>query len=242
MEVLVALVIVAMLATFSFSMIQRATVSAKKSASTNNLRQLSLANISYAADNGTYCPAQDAKNIVRWHGSRKSTKEKFDPSKGFLSEYLGKNRTVGICPSFKDALRSSSWELGSGGYGYNATYVGGTPQNPFKPNSPANIYDPARTIMFATTALSKSSGVQEYPFAEPYRSVSPNWNLESSLQPSLHFRFHGKALVAWCDGHITAEQEPVKSPTNFYGGNNDRDHIGFIGPRNNNGFWTSASK
>ncbi len=237
-ELLVVIVIIASLAGLSFQGIQIARLRANQSVSMANLRQLSAANLMYAADNQTYCPASDKTNKIRWHGARTSTKEKFDPEKGYLSEYLGLSHSVGICPEFKRHVSgTTSFENGSGGYGYNAIYIGGLPENPFKPNRPANVTNPARTIMFATTAFAKSDGVQEYPFADPPQGVDVSWQLTGSLQPSIHFRFNGKALIAWCDGHVSEELPDAKSATNFYGGSNASEKIGFCGPTENNGWW-----
>ncbi|MBC7981147.1 MAG: type II secretion system protein [Armatimonadetes bacterium] len=237
-ELLVCFVIVATLGLVVLQQVKGAKMRANQTVSTLNLRSMVIANWGYVADFGTYCPANEPKNRVRWHGARTSAKEKFDPTKGFLSDYLGKDDRVGICPEFKDHMDGNqSFENGSGGYGYNAIYIGGTPANPFLPNRPSNVDNPARTLMFATTALAKSKGVQEYPFAEPRRSVTPDGKLAGALQPSVHFRFGKKALIAWCDGHVSAEGMDDSSGENFYGGKNKDAGIGFCGPEEENGWW-----
>jgi prepilin-type processing-associated H-X9-DG protein len=131
----------------------------------------------------------------------------------------------------------ASWEEGSGGYGYNAVYLGGTPADAFRPSRPARVPHPSRTLMFATTALAKSSGLQEYPFAEPRQWIDPNGNPGGPLQPSVHFRFRGKALVAWCDGHVSEVSMSDSSELNYYGGSNEDEDIGFPGPAEANGWW-----
>ena len=237
-ELLVVIVIVASIAALSFQGFQIARLHANQAVSAANLRQLAAANLMYAADNQTYCPATDVPNKKRWHGARTSTKEKFDPEKGYLSEYLGLSHSVGICPEFLRHLSgSASFETGSGGYGYNAIYIGGLPENPFKPNRPVNVSNPTRTLMFATTALAKSDGVQEYPFADPPQGVDVDWQPTGTLQPSVHFRFNGSALIAWCDGHVSEERPVGGAKTNFYGGDNKAAKIGFCGPTENNGWW-----
>lgn len=237
-ELMVCIVIVAVLGLIGFQVSRSARMRANQSVSTTNLRSLVIANWGYVADHGTYCPAQEVRGRVRWHGGRSGGKKKFDPAKGFLSPYFGESDRVGICPQFRDHIEGNlSFENGSGGYGYNAIYIGGTPANPFKPERPANVDDPARTLMFATTAFAKKSGLQEYPFAEPRRSVNPEGRLAGSLQPSVHFRFGGKALIAWCDGHVSAEGMGGTSTENYYGGSNKEAGIGFCGPRAENGWW-----
>ena len=237
-ELLVVIVIIASLAALAFQGYRVAHLRGNQIVSTENLRQLAAANLLYAADHDTYAPYGDVENLTRWHGGRVSINSPFDPTKGYLSEYLGLSRSVGICPEFKEHLSGSdSFEDSSGGYGYNAIYIGGLPQDNLKPNRPASINNPARTLMFATTALAKAGGLQEYASADPPREATASWRLGSSLQPSVHFRFNGRALIAWCDGHVTAETPNGKSTTNFYDGDNEKAKIGFCGPTENNGWW-----
>jgi prepilin-type N-terminal cleavage/methylation domain-containing protein len=235
-ELLISILILVVLIIIGYHGMSVARDGANQAVSTGNLRALVMANFLYESDHGTYAPATDARNRTRWHGGRNNGSEAFDPSKGYLSPYLGESRRVGVCPQFKRFLTKGSFEEGSGGYGYNAIYIGGTPRDPLKPNRPAQVPNPARTLMFATTALAKADGVQEYPFADPRYWVDPNGNLRGKLQPTVHFRFRGKALIAWCDGHISTER-PEESDTNYYGGDNKRWSIGFFGPAEENGYW-----
>jgi prepilin-type N-terminal cleavage/methylation domain-containing protein len=238
LELLVVVAIIATLALLATYATRSARLRANEAASITNLRNLAAANLLYTTDHGTYVPANEPRNRIRWHGGRDSASGSFDPAKGYLADYLGPDRRVTTCPEFKRHLTDASWENGSGGYGYNALYIGGLPQNPFKPNRPAGVPNPARTLMFATTAFAVSGGIQEYPFADPPQWVDANWQPGGSLQPSVHFRFRNRALVAWCDGRVTAES-PTKSPAseNYYGGSNSDARIGFCGPTENNGWW-----
>jgi prepilin-type N-terminal cleavage/methylation domain-containing protein/prepilin-type processing-associated H-X9-DG protein len=227
-ELLVVVVIIAVLSTLGFQGYRIARLRANEVVSTTNIRQLAAANLLYVSDHGTYAPAGEPGNLIAWHGGRTSVESPFDPTKGFLSEYLGESRSVGICPEFKGHLAgSASWEDGSGAYGYNAIYIGGLPNDTFTPNRPANVNQPSRTLMFATTALAKADGLQEYASADPPKEVFASWRLGGTL----------RALVAWCDGHVSEEIPSGKSSTNFYGGDNDKAKIGFCGPAENNGWW-----
>ena len=240
-ELLVGIAIVSVLSVVGFQAAKSAKMRAHQAVSTTNLRSLVLANWGYVADHGTYCPARlDVRNLVRWHGARRSSRgnDRFDPAKGLLSPYFGESDRVGVCPQFRDHLAGSgSFEDGSGGYGYNAIYIGGTPEDAFVPERPANVIDPAKTLMFATTGFAKNNGIQEYPFADPRYSVTPEGDLEMPMQPSVHFRFGGKALIAWCDGHVSAERMSDSSAENYYGGSNEKAEIGFCGPAAENGWW-----
>jgi len=238
METITVITIIASLSAIGFQGLQVGRVHANQAVSASNLRQLTAANLLYASDFQTYCPASEPKNRIRWHGGRTNATGQFDPATGFLAEYLGLSRRVGICPEFARHLSGNgSWESGSGGYGYNATYIGGMPGASFQPNRPANVSNPGRTLMFATTAFATADGVQEYPFAEPRQWVNPRWELAGDLQPSIHFRFNGRALIAWCDGHVSEEMPRGNAKTNVYGGNNQDANIGFCGPADNNGWW-----
>ncbi|MEM6821331.1 MAG: prepilin-type N-terminal cleavage/methylation domain-containing protein [Verrucomicrobiota bacterium] len=239
LELLVVLVVLVSLITLASPAIQRSLRAGQAGASMSNLRQLVTANLAYAADNdGRFSPAQSPDNLIRWHGARASGSSAFDPTKGFLSPYLGKSNRVSTCPLFKDHISDgSSWELGTGGYGYNAIYIGGTYNNNFTPERAVNISNPTQTVMFSTTAFAKSDGLQEYPYSEPFRWVDPNGNLAGPLQPSTHFRANGKAIIAWCDGHVTQERPNSESGPNYYGGDNRDSEIGWFGPSTNNGFW-----
>lgn len=237
-ELMVVMVIVVMLVGVMLLMVQKGIRQAEMGTSISNLRQLSMANLSYVGDYGTYAPATSRRNRIRWHGGRASAREPFDPKLGYLSPYLGSSARVGQCPGLKRHLEGgTSWEDGSGGYGYNAAYIGGMPKDSFRPNRPANVPNPGRTLMFATTAFSKSEGLQEYPFAEPRFWLDPNGNFGGPLQASVHFRFNDRALIAWCDGHVSAEPMEDSSVENYYGGDNEAAGIGFPGPSEQNGWW-----
>jgi prepilin-type N-terminal cleavage/methylation domain-containing protein/prepilin-type processing-associated H-X9-DG protein len=238
-EVLVVLVMVGVLSAVALLGLRMARIQANKAVSSGNLRQLAAANLLYAADHQTYCPTDlNGYNLIRWHGGRSAVSAPFDPAKGLLAEYLGTSRQVGVCPQLERMIDASAFnENGAGGYGYNDIYIGGIPSEHLKANRPANVSNPQKTLMFATTAFAVRGGVQEYASADPPRGVDTNWRLHGALQPSVHFRFNGKALIGWCDGHVTEEIPSGKSSTNFYGGDNHAADIGFCGPAANNGWW-----
>jgi prepilin-type processing-associated H-X9-DG protein len=164
--------------------------------------------------------------------------ETFDPKKGPLAPYLGRESRVKICPAFENILTGGkSFEEGSGGYGYNATYIGGSARSRWEGERVSNVERAPSTIMFTDSAMARFSGVQEYPFAEPWKWVNSDGSLAGSLTPSVHFRHHGLANVAWCDGHVTAEKPTVLPSGNFYGGDNEKYKIGWFGPSAQNGYW-----
>ena len=248
LELLVVIAIIAIIAALLMPVLQQAKLRSQASRSSNNLRQLVTANITYAADRGCYVPADDRTNNRRWHGARTGADGAFDPAKGFLAEYLGKSRAVTPDPLFTEMLKGgASFEEGAGGYGYNAVYVGGRPSWEWNADGtrvsarPSQIERPATTMMFATTALARDDGVQEYPFAEP-----PFWDFGNGPSgfrptPSVHFRFNDRAIVGWCDGHVSMEKLDARDGgDNPYGGDADAHHLGWFGPDAENGWWNPA--
>ncbi len=246
LELVIVIAILGVLATVSFQFFGQGIHAARIATSSQNLRQLASANMLYASDHGVYAPADDRRGLRRWHGSRRSTGQAFDISGGFLAPYLGENGEVGRCPLLAHVSKSSStFEEGTGGYGYNSQYIGGMPGGAFDratglriSRTVLNIDHPSRTVMFATTAYARRDGIQEYPFAEP-----PYWDFGDGPSgrrpsPTVHFRANGKALIAWADGSVSAEPMSPRSPgTNPHGGDADEHNLGWFGPDEENGYW-----
>ena len=239
LEMLVVVLVVAILAALLTSAMRRGRDNGDAAQCVNNIRQLADANIRYAAENGgQFCFAMDKSNRRRWHGERQNANGEFDPRVGPLAPYLGRESRVKKCPSFEKFLTGKqSFEEGSGGYGYNAVYVGGSPRNKWEGERVSNIERPGGTVMFTDSAMARLLGIQEYPFAEPYRWVTSDGSLAGILTPSVHFRHNGMANVAWCDGHVTAEKPTLIPDYNFYGGDNKEHKLGWFGPTSENGFW-----
>jgi len=247
-EVLVVVAILATLAVLAYGMGTSLVNKARIAQSSANLKTLVIANASYESDNGEYCPAFDQSNLRRWHGRRSSGDAKFDPRKGLLAPYLGESQEVGICPLFRSMVISrETFESGTGGYGYNAVYIGGRPGGIYNKTTklliPARremVEDPARTVMFATTAYAREGGLQDSAYCEP-----PFWDFGGGPggdrpSPTVHFRADGKALVGWCDGHVSAEAKNGSAAgTNPHGGDAEAQNLGWFGPEENNGFWNT---
>ncbi|PAW79997.1 MAG: hypothetical protein B9S32_01315 [Verrucomicrobia bacterium Tous-C9LFEB] len=249
LELLVVVGVLVTLIALSLPGFQSARLQAWKMASASNLRQLTEANMAYAADNGRFVPADDWWNNRRWCGARVSVGSSYDATKGLLAEYLGKSRRVTPCPLFTQMLQRQpikSFEYGSGGYGYNA-YVGGSVPGEYDGSAqrlrvslPATrVASPVETIMFGTTALAYGDRVQEYPYLEPPFWVNADGSTNGSRPtPSLHFRFNGQAIVSWCDGHVSFEiSDDRGAGYNPYGGDARKQHLGWFGPDENNGYW-----
>jgi len=241
-ELLVGIAILAVLTSLIFVAAGRAIDSANTTAAQNKLRQLAMANLSYAGEHGTYCPAQSADNKTRWHGARDSSGEAWDPARGYLAPYMRDGHYLELCPLLSGHENVSTFEEGAGGYGYNAAYIGGTASqygwDYAHPNRPGNVPNPAQTVMFTTTAFARAGGLQEYPYTEPPKAaVAPGFPAKS-LQPSTHFRASGgRAIVAWCDGSVSLVEKNDASGPEYYGGNSENAQVGWFGPMEHNGYW-----
>ncbi len=243
-ELLVVLAILGLLTALTVPAIQSVMRRSQQTASMSNLRQLVAANLTYAVENGHFAPADDQWNTGRWHGQRNSPAEPFDPARGFLAEHLGKSGRVKRCPLFRDQLTGSrSFEDGTGGYGYNSSYIGGRPGRGYGPDGrriaarPSEIVHP-RTVMFASSGYATGDTIQEYAYIEP-----PFWDFGDGPvpfrpSPTTHFRFGGRAAVGWVDGSVTLEKNrPQAMGHNPHGGDASRQQLGWFGPDEQNGYW-----
>lgn len=238
-EMLVVISIIGLLSTLMATSVSNALTQAKATASISNLRQLGLATMNYVADHqGKFPPSMSQNNLVRWHGSRQSISEPFEAEGGYLSGYLGESDRINRCPLLTSrAIKSGSFELGAGGYGYNGAYLGGSfVGGKHLATNLSIISDLSQVIAFTTTAFANKTGIQEYPFSEPYTAVRGGY----ALQPSTHFRANGKALVCWVDGHVSKEKANKTGGPNYYGGDNEKEQIGWFGPETGNGYWNPA--
>lgn len=199
-ELLVVIAIIAVLAAILLPALSRARAEARSVQCVNNLRQLYLANVMYAAEHdGCYVPAapdffdftlpgadpEDYGGRVRWHGARETPNgnSSFDPKKGPLAEYLIDGR-VKECPEFSEFRRqgqvANAFESGAGGYGYNMAYIGSRLALSddliaavARGQKDVRVADPGHTIMFADAAIPQNGYIVEYSFLEPPFQVSP---------------------------------------------------------------------
>lgn len=252
-ELLVVIAIIAVLAAILFPVFTSARIAAHKTKCASNIKQLAASLILYTDDNSAhYVPAAPDigdQNNRRWHGVRSSGTEDFDPRHGPLWAYMNRSGGLKKCPLAAN-LQSlpkdpNAFESGCGGYGYNQMYVGGTyyrnefPESAMVASMTSEITRPAKTVMFADTALAMatpSPHLIEYSFCEPPFLVFNGQVTSYRSSPSIHFRQGGTANVAWCDGHVTCEKMSHTTATNVFGAENKSFNLGWFGPDDNSLF------
>jgi prepilin-type N-terminal cleavage/methylation domain-containing protein/prepilin-type processing-associated H-X9-DG protein len=241
-ELLVVIVIIGLLAGLLLPALSQTRESGRQAVCLNNLRQLYLANLTYATEYNYYAPAAPdiwGNNLIRWYGSRPAAGVPFDSRTGPLSAYLGDSQAVRACPSMPKwnfvTTGDAAFEAGCGGYGYNYLGVGTrsyslgyTEAASLSGMHPDDISRPSTTVMFCDTAYSQFSAGQtyliEYSFAEPEKFLSATGMMYGQPTPSIHFRHRQRANIVWCDGHATAE--PL---TRSDGGLSQKFMVGWFG-------------
>ena len=246
LELLVVLSVIALLASILLPGLSAARAQAKSVACRSNLQQIQRANTYYLQDSGgMYVPGAANfrfKNLQRWHGERDREGEAFDSSRGPLVLYLGPEGAIRRCTTFpadEIAAQGDGFERGNGGYGYNNAYIGvqtvaaGTDRAIVKSDLAgayaSRVKYPGETVMFTDAAFAERTLI-EYSFAEP--RYHPQY--DSRADPSIHFRHHKAANVAWCDGHVTGESRTFTWSSGFFPSDPDRLDIGWFGEADDN--------
>lgn len=216
-ELLVVIAIIAILAAILFPVFAQAKLAAKKTVSLSNLKQIGLAWTMYGSDYDDYTmPAFYSQNYFAstyWWWGYQAPPTPTDLSQGFLQPYA-KSQGIEADPAFKEAISVNTF--GALGYGYNDVYLTVTDANYNQIGiSASGIQEVASTMAFATSAQwdnwSSSTG-----YLQGVGLVDP----PSNNDPTVHGRFAGQGIIAWCDGHaksitpvIRASDMPTYSGT-----------------------------
>ncbi|MCI7643896.1 MAG: hypothetical protein MST10_06035 [Lentisphaeria bacterium] len=223
-ELLVIIVILIILVGMILPTLEKARCSSRQAQCMNNLRILTLENFAYANDNNDFfAPFAEKSNhqdtvypYRLWWGLQVSKDQVIFNRQGYLSSYLPANLSATqllICPSQNVKLNFNGSDGGS--YGYNANGIGGNGyllMNKDKTKSATDksqfgnsvklsqIKSPSSLLMFSDSVNAGGMGAKPKQLRAIDRIAGPD---SFAYQ---HFRHNQKAVVAWADGHISAEK------------------------------------
>ena len=222
-ELLLVIAIIAIRAALLLPALNQARARADSTSCSNNLKQMTAANMQYAGDFGVFCRLMQkgvdpdgiiAGEIFRyfngWSKDRSNTT--FDITRaGFLHAYLGKGSRALFCPTWMkmtNAVDLTATVYASGfGYGWGANSLSKEcatlGSGEFRPGRVSR-----NLVMFGDGAKEKDGQVT-YTLALQGKFVGTD---------TIHFRHPGKgANISWSDGHVSSERylgslKPEKEP------------------------------
>ncbi|MBS1370968.1 MAG: DUF1559 domain-containing protein [Lentisphaeria bacterium] len=227
-ELLVVIAIIGILAGMLLPALNQARERGRATSCTNGLKQLTLANIMYTADNGVYVKIRaDKSSTVYWYGVNNAggmggSGGNYDYTGGPLFPYYGSTPRAIICPSFAISAGLRTIDMTkmdtSSGYGYacrkysTTKYYQGQISNGI--TKAAKVKNPTSAIMFGDSQISEGA---TGPILCPYGQGMGHTNGTTG------FRHLRRANLSWADGHVTAELFSDGDAANLYGCFGDPD-------------------
>jgi prepilin-type N-terminal cleavage/methylation domain-containing protein/prepilin-type processing-associated H-X9-DG protein len=212
LELLIVIAVAAVLVAMLVGQVHRVQQSGRQAASTSNLRQFAAAANLYLADHdGTFFPYRQTQadwSVTWWFGHETASSlggaeglRQLDKTGSPLYPYLQQSGRVEVCPGFiaDKTIWKPKYNGASCGYGYNVLLGGrwmGTQPLVRLPE----LERPDKTIIFATCAQVNTF----QPPASPGHPLVEEFYGLDQIFKTVHFRFEGRALVLFVDGHVQA--------------------------------------
>lgn len=180
--------------------------------SASNIRQLSVGAQAYLAENKhVFWPYLQSVNTPEksgsawWFGfetrsslSAPEGSREFDPLDGPLAGYIPKSPRPDPSLALGGRALKPKYRHGYIGIGYNVRLGGGWIWNgdPTKLKSYWELSDPSKVVVFSTSAqvTTMAPASISRPMIEDFYGIDEN-------EISVHFRHHGRAMVAFADGN-----------------------------------------
>lgn len=211
-ELLVVIAIIAILAAILFPVFARAREKARQTSCLSNVKQLTLAFLMYAQDYDETMPfAFDYPDdySFAWESAWDFYMDYVAGTHrlGLIGPYTH-NQQIAVCPSFE----AESWGRPTSGYAYNASYVGGSPDDGLSPAALGAIAQPSQTVLLCDSAIwdaFSGTGINQNNYLRAPSDPMYTW-----IGPNVHFRHNGVANVAYCDGHAKAAPQKFNVSAN----------------------------
>jgi prepilin-type N-terminal cleavage/methylation domain-containing protein len=222
-ELLVVVAGIGILAALLLPSLSQARSSAQRAQCVNSQKQLAAATEMYWEDNHGAAflyrigfTNNGATYWFGWLGNGPEQTRAFDPAAGILYKYIPSSSVV-ICPALQYGYANFKYKATGAAYGYGYDIGLDTPAG--QPViQPATFPNPANIVLFADAAQVNTFE----PPATPANPMLEEFYYVSPVEPTTHFRHRLKALTAFCDAHVEAEN-PVpgafdqRMPAQFVG-------------------------